>query len=342
MDCFFIFMESAPNVQAISEEPITCVTVTEDRHQNIVSSVALKKRVEEPWTIERVVKFVDLLGYREITLRSDTEPAIIAFRNRVAAMCKAEVTTEDAVKGDKESKGLIENAVMLLRGIIRTIKCPIESRTQEPLSDHSLVIPWLVEHAGCILSKCQNGRDGRTPFGRLHGKKPIRKFVPFGEKVLARQITTDPRNRMNPRYQYGGWLGMRNNSAECFIGNAEGLFRAPENRRLEPHDRWDTKAINSVIGVPWRMTDGKWTVDRPEVRVDPIPIPPFPFEGARIQRERITKQDIDEFGATIGCPGCNAIKDKQKSTATLRSLQNANRRMPQKYSAWSRKVGSKK
>ena len=51
-------------------------------------------------------------------MKSDTEPAIIAFRNRVAALCKAEVTTEDAVKGDKESNGLIENAVMLLRGII--------------------------------------------------------------------------------------------------------------------------------------------------------------------------------------------------------------------------------
>ena len=34
---------------------------------------------------------VDLLGYREITLKSDTEPARIAFRNRAAEMCKAEV-----------------------------------------------------------------------------------------------------------------------------------------------------------------------------------------------------------------------------------------------------------
>ena len=45
-------------------------------------------------------------------LKSDTEPAIVAFRNRVAEICKAEVTTEDAVKGDKESNGFIENAVM--------------------------------------------------------------------------------------------------------------------------------------------------------------------------------------------------------------------------------------
>ena len=142
MDYFFMRMECFLSVQAISEESITCIAVKEDRHQNIMSSVALK-RVEEPWTIERVATFIDLLGYREITLKSDTEPAIIAFRNRVAEACKAEVTTEEAVKGDKESNGLIENAVMLIRGIIRTIKC-----------------------AGCILSRCQKGRDGKTPFER--------------------------------------------------------------------------------------------------------------------------------------------------------------------------------
>ena len=135
---FFMRMESAPNVQAKLEESITCVAAKEDRHQNVMSSVALKKGVEEPWTNERVVRFIDLLGSREITLKSDTEPAIVAFRNRVAAMCKAEATTEDAVKGDKESDGLIENAIMLLRGgIIRTFKCHIESRMQEPC--HAMV-----------------------------------------------------------------------------------------------------------------------------------------------------------------------------------------------------------
>ena len=104
---------------------------------------------------------------------------------------------------------------------------------------------------------------------------------------------------MNPRYKYGIWPGMRSSSV--------GVFRAREIRRLEPRRRWDTEAVNSVIGVPRSTTDGKWTVDRPEVRVHPIPIPPLPFDGARCQRERVTKQDIDAFGATIGCPGCNAI-----------------------------------
>ena len=74
MDYFFKRVESVPNVQAISDESITCFAVKEDRHQNIMSSVALKKEVDEPWTSERVVRFIDLLGYREITLESDTEP----------------------------------------------------------------------------------------------------------------------------------------------------------------------------------------------------------------------------------------------------------------------------
>ena len=47
------------------------------------------------------------------------------------------------------------------------------------------------------------------------------------------------------------------------------------------------------------MTDGKWIVDRPETQVDPVPPPPVPFEGGRVQRERITKQNIEKFGDTF-------------------------------------------
>ena len=122
-DYYFMRMQPAVNSRTISKEAITCISVKEDRHQNIMSSVALKKGIEEPWTSERVANFIHLVGCREITLKSDPQPAIIAFRNRVADMCKAELAPEDAVMGDKESNGLIENEVMQIRGIIRTIEC---------------------------------------------------------------------------------------------------------------------------------------------------------------------------------------------------------------------------
>ena len=188
------------------------------RHQNVVSSVVLKNGIEEPWASGGVARFINSLGYKETTLKSDTESAILGSRNRVAENCNAEVTLEDAVKGDNPSTRLVETAVMLLRGVTRTVKFHVESCTQEEFREHSTILPWLMEHAGSILSRCQKGRDGRTPFERFHGKKPTQEFVLFGEKVLARPISSEPLKRMNPRYKFGVWLGVRNNSAECFVG----------------------------------------------------------------------------------------------------------------------------
>ena len=74
---------------------------TSEHHEQ---RVFLKKGIEEPCASERVARFINSQGYTEITLKSDTEPAIIAFRNRVAENCKAEVTLQDAVRGDKAFK----------------------------------------------------------------------------------------------------------------------------------------------------------------------------------------------------------------------------------------------
>ena len=102
-------------------------------------------------------------------------------------------------------------------------------------------------------------------FERLHGTKLTQEFVPFGEMVLARLVSSEPLNRMNPRCKFGVWLGVRSHSAECFVGTSEGVFGAREVRRLERQDRWDREVINNVIGVPWRIVDGRWTVDRPTI-----------------------------------------------------------------------------
>ena len=150
--------------------------------------------------------------------------AIIASRNRVADYCDAEVTSEDAVKGDKAIKQIGRQRSDVVVRCHQNHQCHVESCTQEELREDSPILPWLVEHARRILSRCQKGRDDCTSFERLHGKKPTRVFVPFGENVLARPISSEPLNRMNPRYEFGVLLGVRNNSAECFVGTAEGVF----------------------------------------------------------------------------------------------------------------------
>ena len=138
MDYFFMRMQAAVNSRTISEEATTCIAVNEDRHPNIMSSVALKKEVEEPWTGERVAKSID-------------RPQ--------------------------------------LRSEIVSLKSAKQKWPQK--------IAWEI---------------------------PTRESVQFVEKVLAKPVSADPMNRMNPRYEFGIWLGMRSNCAECFIGNGDRAF----------------------------------------------------------------------------------------------------------------------
>ena len=139
MDYYFLKPNSTANSQTIPDESVPCIAVKEDRQQNIMNSVVLKKGIEDFLASDRVARFINSSGYKEITLKSDTEPGIIAFRNRVAENCNAEFASEDAVKGDRPSNGLVENAVMLLRRVIRTIKCHVERCTQEELREDSQI-----------------------------------------------------------------------------------------------------------------------------------------------------------------------------------------------------------
>ena len=44
MDHYIMNMKSVVNAQIVSEEAATCIAVKEDRHQNIIRSVALENR----------------------------------------------------------------------------------------------------------------------------------------------------------------------------------------------------------------------------------------------------------------------------------------------------------
>ena len=185
--------ESVVNTQSMSEEAVICIVVKDDRHQNIMS-VALQMGVQELRTIERdreiVAKFIDLLGYRGITLQSDT------------------------VKGDKESNGLIENAVSSYVESSQPSNVTLKAaRKNHSVTNHRFGRGWWdVQDAYCpdVQEIVTGKRSSKDCTARTRHKN----LSLFGEKVLATQISTDPMNRMNSSCKFGIWLGMRSNSAE--------------------------------------------------------------------------------------------------------------------------------
>ena len=51
MDSYFPKPNSTANFQTVPDEPVTCITMKEHRHQNIMSSVVLVKGIQEPWAV---------------------------------------------------------------------------------------------------------------------------------------------------------------------------------------------------------------------------------------------------------------------------------------------------
>ena len=82
-------------------------------------------------------------------------------------------------------------------------------------------------------------------------------------------------------------------------------------RRLPPTDRWTTDDWENLRGVPWA-----WKPEKPRLPgVSPIPVsdaPPPPAEaieaGPKKQRRTyIRAVDIQKYGYTPGCPGCDKV-----------------------------------
>ena len=60
----------------------------------------------------------------------------------------------------------------------------LQSHLRIPLTVAHPLAHWAVSHAAYLLNKYQLGTDGRTAYGRLHGRETHERLCEFGEKVL--------------------------------------------------------------------------------------------------------------------------------------------------------------
>ena len=98
------------------------------------------------------------------------------------------------------------------------------------------------------------------------------------------------------------------------------MFRAREVSRIEHQDRWDKEAINNVIGVPWRIADGKWSVDRPATQIDPLP-------PRRESREQTLRASVPLQDARVAVRSNLDSKRKLTQTFAEPGLRNVSKKL---------------
>ena len=93
---------------------------------------------------------------------------------------------EHGAPGDSQRNGFVERTIRSVEDMVRTHKLALEEKIGEVLKVDTAAMAWLVEHFADILNKCQQGKDGRTPYERLRGKQFSGFMLESGSQVMLK------------------------------------------------------------------------------------------------------------------------------------------------------------
>ena len=290
----------------------------------------------DPLIVSRISKWLTDSGLMHFAYRSDKEPSIVAMIQQACAMAgrngvhvktleddEAEYSdTPDSTvpidramvavpehnhPGESQSNGLSERSIQEVVGQIRTIKMSTESRLGARIPVGHPQMSWLTEHSAYLLNRFQLGTDGRTAYGRMHGKESTQKICVFGERVLW-YVPKKHRAKLDARWRYGIFLGRALNSDQNFIGLANGSVTVARAMvRLVLRLRWDMDKAGAISQVPMEVKTQQLNIVEEEHESQAHPEAAKGHDGDRSasRRLRILDHHLKEFGYSDGCPRCN-------------------------------------
>ena len=110
--------------------------------------------------IKRLSSEIGKLGHKEVVLKSDGEPAIVALKQRVKQERPERIVLEESPVKESQANGAIENAIRQVQGQIRATKDCLESRLGAKITGEDTIFPWLVSHAAAKINRYHEGEDG--------------------------------------------------------------------------------------------------------------------------------------------------------------------------------------
>ena len=146
-----------------------------------------------------------------------------------------------------ENSPTAENAVREAEGIIRSWKVFVQDKLNIVIYNKHVLLPWLVSHAGVIITRYKKVHDGKTAYQKRKKKSHSNKMMPFGEKVVwVMPKDNHRRNKLKPMHQFGVFVGIGPRTGEFVVLTPEGAVLVRTVHRLSEDGRWDAEFISQV------------------------------------------------------------------------------------------------
>ena len=175
-----------------------------------VYTVNAKGVLSDAWLPGKIATDLATVGVANtrIVFKTYTEPAIVELRRAVGESRGGTPTGHgDSRVGDSNSNARIERTIREVKGLIRTLRSDLKEKLGADVPLDSAIVPWMVRHAGYVLTRCRVHPCRRTGLHRIKGQRSHRPMIPFGGAVLFKR----PKTRQNigdfeDRCEKGRWV----------------------------------------------------------------------------------------------------------------------------------------
>ena len=171
--------------------------IMRDHHTKMTfAHPVVSKGASDKWALNRCEEDLEDLGYAELMLKGDGEPALKQVQRELRARRRHRTVMANPPEYDPQANGSIENAVGEVLQQMRAIKLGLEQKISTAIPTDHPVLYWMVEHAPTLINRFQLGRDGRTPFRKLRGEDNDARVCEFGEQVFAKIVRRRGKRRL--------------------------------------------------------------------------------------------------------------------------------------------------
>ena len=240
----------------------------------MIWSMPLQCKGVDDLAIKETVELLNRLGYPEFIVKSDNEPAMLAFRDALIRELKerfgVRAITQAPPKYDSASAGMVGNAIKHVKEKVRTLVIATRELHGVVMDPEHVALAWCVRFADQINSHVVKRRCTHcTPTCTSACVSPTSHGCSMGRKDL---VLGNEQEEDSAHGQVFGRYLLGHQSEEFIVETPAGSVVCRNVKRRPREDAADPVFFNSIRGTPMRLLPDDEPREPREPREQPLRI----------------------------------------------------------------------